>query len=98
MCEREEKRLRQEVESERMKRHRHVGGGNHSERNSFFWQWELVNKRAEIEGSEPVRWGDGERCQEEWKRRRRSWVRAVNTDYAGRGQHDDGGGGIPTLT
>lgn len=46
VCEREVKRLRQEVESERMKRHRRVGGGNHSERNSFFWQWEPVNKRV----------------------------------------------------
>lgn len=46
MCEREVKRLRQEVESERMKRHRRVGGGNHSERNSFFWQRELVKKRV----------------------------------------------------
>lgn len=96
MCEREVKRLRQEVESERMKRHRHVGGGNHSKRNSLFWQWELVNKRVEIEGSEPVRWRDGERCQEEWKRRR-SWVRTVDTGYAGSGQHDDGRGN-PTLT
>lgn len=51
-CVKEVKRLRQEVESERMKRHRRVGGGNHSERRSFFWQWELVSKRVEIEGSE----------------------------------------------
>ena len=56
VCEKEVKRLRQEVERERMKRHRRVGGGNRSERNSFFWQCELVNKRVQIEGSELVRW------------------------------------------
>lgn len=46
------KRLMKEVESERMKRHRRVGGGNRSQRRSFFWQREPVNKRVEIEGSE----------------------------------------------
>lgn len=84
------KRLKKEVESERMKRHRRVGGGNHSQRRSFFWQWELVNKRVEIEGSEL---GEMERRrQEEWKRgRRRSWVRTDDMDYKATGQRSQHG-------
>lgn len=39
------KRLRQEVENERMKRYRCVGGGIHFEREAA-WQWELVNRRV----------------------------------------------------